>query len=462
MRRREYRFRAGLAVLLALPAAHPLLIPAIGVPSHLLWWIHVLPVALISFRHGRLPAAIAVATSGGLVAAGERLFGAGYGTPASWETVWSLTAALLATHVLVAGFALYARRTARRYQVLFDNAASAIIRTDDRGRITAANPSALRLFGCQLQDLRGRTFGEVSWLRHVPTPLALRAESWSGSIVVGGDGAERSAHVTIAAVGGQDPPGQQILIVDRTQEVAQEREMERQARLATLGATLAGVAHELRNPLQVIGGYCDLGLDPEADAASMRHALETIGGQSDRMQQLVRELLGFSRTSERPERVHLAREVRGLLRMQRVAHGQSVTIRERILWDGAADVSAAKVEQILTNLLSNAVDAGPRGRCTIEVELRSEGEDVLIEVADNGPGVDPSAAAHIFEPFVTTKAEGHGTGLGLAISRRLAVAMGGDLTVSDRATGGALFTLRLPIEGRADAGVDGFLEGVPA
>lgn len=445
MRRTEWRYWSAVGGLLLAPALHPLLIPLIGVPSHLLWWVHVLPIALVSFRYGRRGAARLVPLSTALVIAGERLFGAGYGVPAPWETAWSLAAALTATHILVAGFALHARATSRRYQLLFDHAASAILRTHAEGRLIRANPAALRLFNCRWDEIRGRRFADVPWLAHVPAPDDIPPGGWSGVITVGCRGQESDAHVLVAAIRDDDPPGHQILVVDRTTEVVQEREMVRQGHLAALGEALAGVAHELKNPLQVIGGYGELALMPGTTTEEIREALEIIRGQAQRMRNLLQELLGFSREGTQQARVRLDRLVGRLLRMQRVARGGAVRFDERLRWHGEVEVSAAKLEQVLLNLLSNAVDAAPAAGGVVEVELRSEDGYVLIEVADNGPGIDSGVAERIFEPFVTTKPEGMGTGLGLAICRRLATSMGGTITVANRPGGGAVFTLRLPL-----------------
>lgn len=452
MRRHPLRFYLLTAGLLVVPAVHPLLIPAIGAPSHLLWWLQVLPVALTAFRYGKRGAMGVVGISLGLVVLGERTFGAGYGIPATWETTWSLTAALLGTHLLVAGFALYARATARRYQLLFDNAQSAILRTDARGRVIAANPASLNLFDCRREDLEGSTLDEVPWLEHLPSPEELSLGGWSGTITVGGPGEETTIHVTVAASGGEDPAGHQILLVDRTEDVLRDREMERQGRLAALGATLSGVAHEMKNPLQVIAAYSQLALEPDSSPTEMQEAMVTIRGQSERMNDLVRELLGFSRTDEERSSVRLDELIRGVLRMQRVARGRTVRFEERLRWDGEVQVSAAKIEQILVNLVSNAVDAAPRGRGVVEVELTNEAGDAVVTVADNGPGVDPELADRIFEPFVSTKSKGEGTGLGLAICRRLVTSMGGDLSVANRTDAGAAFTLRIPCEDASATG----------
>jgi len=430
--------------LMALPALHPLLMPAIGATSHLLWWVHVLPVALVSYRRGRRGAAVAVPLSIGLLLLGERTFGAGYGESASWETAWALAAALLGTHLLVAGFALYARANALRYQLLFDSAASAILRTDDHGRLIAANPAAMRLFGCRWDALNGRRLNDVPWLAHLPSPAALSREGWSGQLDVGCPGEAAVVLVTVAAVGGQDPPGYQIVLVDRTDDVVRDREVERQGRLAALGATLSGVAHELKNPLQVIGAYAELTLSGRSDEEDTRVALEAIRRQSDRMNGLVRELLGFSRGGAERRSVRPDVLIGDVLRMQRVARGRGVRFEERIHWRGELAVNGPKLEQILVNLLSNAVDAVPAGGGVIEVELSEVDGDVAIVVADNGPGVPPELIHRIFDPFVSTKSDQDGTGLGLAICRRLATSMGAELSVTNRPRGGTMFSLRVP------------------
>lgn len=101
---------ASLAALL-LPAIHPLLRPAIGVGSHLLWLVHVLPAALLTYRYGRNAVATVLPLSPLLILAGERLFGAGYGSPASWQTAVSLAVSIGGANLLVAGFAVSARQT---------------------------------------------------------------------------------------------------------------------------------------------------------------------------------------------------------------------------------------------------------------------------------------------------------------------------------------------------------------
>ena len=117
-----------IGVLFLLPIAHPMLLPFVGTPSHLLWWVHVLPVARLSFRLGPRTAMVSLALSATLVSVGEWLFGLGYGVPADRETILALAVALSATNALVASFALHARRVTARYRLLFDRLQMGVMR----------------------------------------------------------------------------------------------------------------------------------------------------------------------------------------------------------------------------------------------------------------------------------------------------------------------------------------------
>jgi len=316
----------------------------------------------------------------------------------------------------------------------------------------------MQFFGCGWEELRGRTFVEIAWLADVPEPARLVGHGWSGMLTRGPAGSEKVSHVSVVAVGGHDPGGYQIIVIDRSDEVVRDRELQRQGRLAVLGSTLAGVAHEMKNPLQVILAHAELSLDPAAPSSEARESLEIVEEQAGKLNGLVHELLGFSRPDAEPDEILLAEVVSRIVGLQRVSHGRRVTFRERISWDGPLVASAVRVEQILANLISNAVDAVPAGRGIVDIELRREANDAVIAVGDNGNGIDPALMDRIFDPFVTSKRAGEGTGLGLAICRRLASAMGGTLSACNRADSGALFELRIPIH-RAEPALPPLLGG---
>lgn len=436
------------------PVAHPLLLPLVGVASHLLWWAHVLPVALVTYSYGRKALLPALGASVLWLTAGERLFGAGYGVPADWATVGSLAVALLFTELLVGGFALYARSVSGRYQLLFMNTETGILRTSQKGEVLEVNPAGERILGRRRQDLLGRRIEELPGLSSLPGPAAIQAAGgWTGSLELPGEGGSRVRHLVAIAARQKEPPGHQLLLMDRTVEFSAETEKERQRKLATLGEALAGVAHELKNPLTVILAHGSMVRDGYPhEREGLLGVIEEMRRQGERMKELIEELLGYSRPAGEGSETDLVRLLNRLVRIEEMIRGRKIRLANRVRCDGPVGLPEARLEQIVTNLLSNAAEAlGDEGG-QIELRCWEEEDRVIVEVADSGPGIPPELLDEIFHPFVTTKGASGGTGLGLAISRRLARAMGGDLTARNRDSGGAAFRLALPVRPGAGAG----------
>jgi signal transduction histidine kinase len=232
-------------------------------------------------------------------------------------------------------------------------------------------------------------------------------------------------------------------------------ELRRSERLAALGKLLAGVAHEVRNPLAGIRSTAQLwqrgvvGLDEES--------LDGLVHEVDRLEEIVSRLLQFSRADS-----------------QQLAPGDlnAVVAESARLASGPAELRGVRLEveldptlapvamappallQVFRNLTTNAIHAMTGGG-TLRLTTRKDPSRnaVLVDVSDTGPGLAPEAIGHLFEPFFTTKPEG--TGLGLAIAREIALAHRGDLRAANRPDGtGAIFTLTLPA---APPGGDGGL-----
>ncbi len=414
----HYRSRQSpvtVALLFLIPATHPLLIPLVGVPSHLLWWVHVLPVAFLTFQYGRTGGLASLALSTALTFGGELVFGAGYGSPANIETALALTVALLGTNLLVFGFALYARGVTARYQLLFDEVRMGVLRFSKRGRVVDANPAAREILGFRPGELVGTSFADLLPTSDFGSIEELdRLGGWSGTLELPGSEGRRTAHLFLAAVRGADERGHHVLVADRTMEVLQEQEITRQSKLATLGEALAGVAHEPNNPLAVIMSYA--------------------------------ELLGFSRPRG-PEAAFAVHDLlKRIIRVQQMSVGKSVRLEGQIEWEGRLKVSASKLEQIILNLVANAVYAVKDTGGTVLLSCREHEGQVEIAVRDDGPGVPEDLMEDLFKPFTTTKPPGEGTGLGLAISRRLASSWGGTLEARNRKPRGATFVVRIPLE----------------
>lgn len=212
-------------------------------------------------------------------------------------------------------------------------------------------------------------------------------------------------------------------------------------KLAGIGRVAAGLAHELNNPLQVMIGYLSLNRDlPDRRLAEQLSAVED---EAQRCRDVVEGLLELARPSAAaaPAPVDLRLLCEDVSERLRVWM-KPAPLRLSLEGAGVAMADRARLRQVVFNVLKNAVEAaGPAGDVAVEIGGKNGGV-VEVAVRDSGPGVAPEERGRLFEPFFTTKA--NGTGLGLAVSRAIARAQGGDIDVRNGASGGAVFTVRLP------------------
>ncbi|MEZ4385729.1 MAG: ATP-binding protein [Nannocystaceae bacterium] len=257
--------------------------------------------------------------------------------------------------------------------------------------------------------------------------------------------------------------GAVVVVEDLTERRALLAELSHRDRLSSIGRLAAGVAHELLNPLtgmvmvakNLLRDAEDDG--PQATAASLELSdrLGALLREGGRIQGIVRTLLDFSRTGSasaeaapQVEAVAVAELASDAIDLARLARGREVELRAELAPKLLLRTDGPRVTQILVNLLTNAVDASPDGAAVVlRAAAAQDGEAALIEVLDEGAGIDPQLADRVFEPFFTTKDPGEGTGLGLAISHRLAAALGGSLAWRRREPRGTAFCLRLPRAG---------------
>jgi two-component system NtrC family sensor kinase len=239
---------------------------------------------------------------------------------------------------------------------------------------------------------------------------------------------------------------------ERSMLAHQVREVEK---MALIGRLSASVAHEINNPLQIISDQAGLMnelMDEEqpdrvTHLADYRHAIGKIRNQLGRAGTITRRLLGFARVqdSERSQTdVNQAVEETVAL-FEHEARRHRIVIN-RHYHDGLPPVetNAAQLQQVILNILHNAIDAiGQDG--AIDIVSRVEDGRIVVEFADTGPGLSAEVMGHLYDPFFTTKPKGKGTGLGLYVSRDIMARLGGELTAANRAGGGAVFALHLPL-----------------
>jgi len=224
-------------------------------------------------------------------------------------------------------------------------------------------------------------------------------------------------------------------------------------RLATVGQLAGGLAHEINNPAGIIITTSDYALRQIENLHlhdSFREDLEAIRRQARRISNTVGGLLAFSRPALLQKRSTdlnaIIRQCLGLLAPR--FHAQQIRVEDRLTEDiPSVSADPDRLEQVIVNLLNNAVDAMPSGGTITVASFRSSPEDrcVTASVSDNGRGISEQELKRIFEPFFSTKPKGQGTGLGLAVSYGIIRDHGGKIEVESQLHRGTVFRICLPI-----------------
>ncbi|MCX5874196.1 MAG: cache domain-containing protein [Deltaproteobacteria bacterium] len=249
-------------------------------------------------------------------------------------------------------------------------------------------------------------------------------------------------------------------LVKRIRQADQEKEMMNEkvieaGKLASVGELAAGIAHEINNPVAVMleeaGWMQDLIADAGPGSIPMvdefERSLSQIKAQGVRCKQITHKLLSFARkTDPVPKRVNINDITREAISLceQRVRSG-SVKIHGHFA-EGLPPirVSPSEAQQIFINLINNAIDAiEPKGGI-LKISTRREGDFIVADVADNGPGIPSYVLPRVFDPFFTTKPVGKGTGLGLSICYGIMKKLGGDITVNTAEGLGTTFHVKFP------------------
>lgn len=252
-------------------------------------------------------------------------------------------------------------------------------------------------------------------------------------------------------VGGRDVVGRIAAMIEETSRVM-ARDRRRLAALQNLSSWQEAArrhAHEMRTPLT--GARLELarlndlldGAAPERDEA-MRQAARGVEQELERLHRLAAEFTSFARLpSPRLERV----DVTAWLGEFVASYGSAwpgVDVRLRPAAPTWATVDRDMLRQVLVNLCDNSARALAGRTGTIELDVGAVNDMVSVEIADNGPGVDPAVRDRLFEPYATTRGLGEGMGLGLAISKKILLDHGGDLELADTSPRGTTFRLTLP------------------
>lgn len=214
--------------------------------------------------------------------------------------------------------------------------------------------------------------------------------------------------------------------------------------LAAMGRALSSVAHDMKTPLIAIGGFTRLARNHMEKTDPYRQKLDIVIKETQRLEAMVKDMLDFSRPLDIDRSDQDVDEVIGesLVLLDSLAREHHVSLRGITDFDLApASLDRMRMKQVLVNLAANAVEASPRGEA-VSMRAYARGGDLVIDVTDRGPGIEPEKRRAVFTPFFTTKKEG--TGLGLSIVKKIVEAHKGRIEILDNSGVGLTFRVELP------------------
>jgi len=346
-------------------------------------------------------------------------------------------------------------RSEARYRNLFESASDAIATLDANGRFTSVNQATESVSGYRREELIGQWFAAMLPAHEHPKALAHFQKALAGetglfeTTFLRKGGEARTIQVTYSTPRRDEEV--LCMIRDVTDQKMLQEQLIQSEKMSAIGQLVSGVAHELNNPLAGIAAFAQLLLTEKRFPPEQRTAAEMIYAEARRASRIVQNLLTFAR-QHKSERTSTSvnqvlddtLELRSYeLRLRSI---EVVRDYDEAVPDTMAD--AHQLQQVFLNLITNAEQAmekRARAAQRLTVRTRLVGPDIRIEVEDTGSGISPNLLERVFNPFFTTKPTGSGTGLGLSISLGIVREHGGRIWADNVPTGGARFTIELPV-----------------
>jgi PAS domain S-box-containing protein len=357
-------------------------------------------------------------------------------------------------------------RSSRELENAFDSITDLIAVSDRRGRIVHVNQAFATRAGLAREDLLDSMLSDVigadlkHWLAEHESQTVRPAGQSASTREIADPVLNGTFVVTVTDLlnSDRDRMGNVVVARDMAPQTRLEAEREELRRrltqsekLAALGEFVAGIAHELNNPLQGVLGHLELLRATGAFPKSLRPEIRTIYREADRAAKIVRNLLVFAGSRRLTRRSASLNAILQKVLALRAAACRAADIEVVRHYDEKlprVQGDALLLHQALLNIVMNAEQAvaatGRPGRIQISTAVPSEGNRVVVKVQDTGVGISADALSRIFEPFYTTKDVGKGTGLGLAIAYGIVQEHGGQIVAANHPGGGAVFTVELP------------------
>jgi PAS domain S-box-containing protein len=360
------------------------------------------------------------------------------------------------------------RQSEEWFRVTLSSIGDGVIVTDDQGLVSFLNPVAERLTGTSLAQAKGERIEDVfpifSEVTNKPAENPVEKVLALGGVVGLANHTvlrHREGHllpIEDSAAPIRDGAGKLIGVVlvfhDASRERSVQEVLRRTEKLATAARLAATVSHEINNPLEAVGNLIFLAKNNPDVPDKVTEQLKLAERELARVSHITRQTLGFYRESASPTSIHLPTLIESVLTL----YSNKVQIKQIQIQLALEDCPAitglaGELQQLVSNIISNAIDAAPvKGTLKIDASpVRLADSDLIrLNIEDDGPGIAPENLKRIFDPFFTTKKD-VGTGLGLWVCKEIAERHGGSVQVrsknengSENGARGAIFTVLLP------------------
>ena len=351
------------------------------------------------------------------------------------------------------------RESEERFRSMYEKAAVGIQQLANDGRLLMVNAALCRMLGYDESELLGRDVLDLTHPDDLARDNAVRGPTIRGERdwheiekrYIHRDGSPVWVHITSSVVkdGSGHPLYRVAIVQDITERKRAEEALLRAEKLASVGRMASTIAHEINNPLETIGHAVYLALtDPETSPKAKSY-LELAVQELERVTHITKQTLAFHRVDKTPTLIDLRASVDSILKLFAPRlQARGITVVKRYAEVECIRAGGGEIQQVISNLLSNSMDAVPNhGKIQFRVS-RSVGRNgsrlIRFTIADTGSGIPPERLKNIFEPFFTTK-EVVGTGLGLWVSKQIVDKHGAKIRVRSKVGKGTVFSIVFPI-----------------
>lgn len=321
--------------------------------------------------------------------------------------------------------------------------------------IESWNQGAEQLYGYTESEAQGRVIHELlGTIRPVPLPEVLEilheSGNWEGELRhTTKDGREVTVTSRHQLMVGSDGV-ERILETNRdiTDRKKAAQALLRSEKLASVGRMASTIAHEINNPLETIGNVLYLAMSDSGLPQEARSYLDIAVQELDRVTHITKQTLAFHRETSAPTLIDLSKSIDSTVRLYAGRlESRGVTIKKRCADVGRIKAFGGEIQQVISNLISNSMDATPdHGRIELRLSRMDGdgGDKIRLTIADTGSGIPPERLPNIFEPFFTTK-EMYGTGLGLWVTKQIIEKHGAKIRVRSKLGRGTVFSIVFPV-----------------